>query len=136
MLWLLHVKDLAQGCPFGSVTPHCRSTSTGPFGLAAFGFGSSFFFFALPLSSSPSAFLFLPLTALSVFLPAAFLVVLPAFSPFLSMSSSASLSSSPRASASPSALRASSSRAASFARSRASRASFLRCAFSFLMRRH
>lgn len=30
MLWLLHVRDLAQGCPLGNRTPHCRSTSTGP----------------------------------------------------------------------------------------------------------
>lgn len=30
MLWLLHVSDLAHGCPLASRTPHCRSTSTGP----------------------------------------------------------------------------------------------------------
>lgn len=28
----LQVSDLAQGCPFGRMTPHCRSTSTGPGG--------------------------------------------------------------------------------------------------------
>jgi hypothetical protein len=30
MEWLLHVNERAQGCPLGRITPHCRSTSTGP----------------------------------------------------------------------------------------------------------
>src|SRR4051812_42944981 len=84
MLWLLHVRDRAQGWPLGSSTPHCLSTSTGPFGFAAFGLGSSFFFLALPLSSSPSAFLFLPATFVFFALP----VVLPAFPSLISSSSS------------------------------------------------
>ena len=63
MEWLLQVRLLAQKPPFGRSTPHCFSTSTGPFGLGSFGFGgSSFFafFFLGSLSASPSAFLFLP----------------------------------------------------------------------------
>ncbi len=102
-----------------------------PFGFAVFAFGSSFFFFDFgALSGSPSAFLFFP--PVSVFFPAAFLVVFPAdFS-----TPSSSLSSSPRPSPSSSFLRASSSRAASRARSLASLASFFRCAFSFFTLRH
>lgn len=111
------MSDLAQGCPFGKMTPHCLSTSTGPLVLGAFALPSSFFFLAFGPSSVPSAFRFLPFSS-------------PAFfPPFLSSSESSSLSS-------PSALRASSSLAASFARSLASRASFFRWAFSFLRRRH
>lgn len=118
------------------MTPHCRSTSTGPgkvskvtkkpsttmiipLGLGTLALGSSFFFFVFgAFSGSPSALRFFPLLS-SIFLPA----FLPPF-----LSSSSSLSSSSLSSA----LRASSSRAASLARSRASLASFLRCAFSFL----
>ena len=58
----MQVKLLAQYPPFGSKTPHCFSTSTGPFGLGNFGLdGSSFFafFFFGSFSPSPSAFLFL-----------------------------------------------------------------------------
>src|ERR1700677_2583449 len=62
MLWLLQVRLLAHCPPFGSCTPHCFSTSTGPFGFAALGFCSSFllFFFLVALSASSSAFRFLP----------------------------------------------------------------------------
>ena len=145
--WLLQVRDLAHGWPVGVMTPHCRSTSTGPLGLGTLGLGSSFFFFFGPaFSSSPSAFLFLPPTfaaAGSVFLPATFLPALTPAGGFLSPSSSLSLSSSAAAAAvaagppsASSALRASSSRAASLARSRASRASFFRWAFSFLIFKH
>jgi hypothetical protein len=114
--------------------------------LATLGFGSSFFFFILgPSFLSPSAFLFFPPRppAPSVFLPAVFfVVVLPAFgAAFLSPGSSSSLSSSAAAapaapvpsSPPPSFFFASSSLAR--ARSLASRASFLRCAFSFLILR-
>lgn len=117
-----------------------------PFGLATLGFGSSFFFFILgPSFLSISAFLFFPPIAPSIFLPPTFLlVVLPAFvlPGAFSGASSSSLSSSAAASATPAPpsptspfFLASSSLAASRARSLASRASFLRCAFSFLIRR-
>jgi len=63
--WLLHVKLRAQYPPFGSDTPHCLSTSTGPFGFAPFCLGSSFFFFFAfgAFSASTSSFLFLPFFA-------------------------------------------------------------------------
>jgi hypothetical protein len=65
MLWLLQVKLLAQNPPFGSGTPHCLSTSTGPLGFAPLALGSSFFFFfALgPFSAPSSIFRFLPFLA-------------------------------------------------------------------------
>lgn len=40
MLWPLQVSDRAQARPFGSMTPHCFSTSTGPFSSKTFGLGS------------------------------------------------------------------------------------------------
>lgn len=154
MEWLLHVKDRAHGWPLARMTPHWRSTSTGPnmvgvsadpnetrpgggelvpLGLGTFALGSSFFFLVLgALSRSPSAFRFLPFLSSSGFLPAAFL---PPTLPF--GLSSSSLSSSALASPfSSSALRASSSLAASLALSLASLASFLRWAFSFFSLRH
>jgi hypothetical protein len=65
MLWLLHVKLLAQNPPFGSGTPHCLSTSTGPLGFAPLALGSSFFFFFAfgPFSAPSSIFRFLPFFA-------------------------------------------------------------------------
>jgi hypothetical protein len=35
--WRLHVKLLAHCAPVANVTPHCFSTSTGPFFIDAFG---------------------------------------------------------------------------------------------------
>lgn len=64
MLWDLHVKLRAQNPPLGRGTPHWRSTSTGPFGLAPLALGSSFFFFFAPgRSASPSILRFLPFLA-------------------------------------------------------------------------
>jgi hypothetical protein len=71
ILWLLHVKLLAQYPPFGSGTPHCLSTSTGPLGFAPLALGSSFFFFFAfgPFSAPSSIFLFLPFFAPSPSIP-------------------------------------------------------------------
>lgn len=63
MEWLLHVRLRAQDAPFGSGTPHCFSTSTGPFGFGTLGFGCSsffaFFLFGSFSPPSPSVFRFL-----------------------------------------------------------------------------
>lgn len=66
--------------PDGVITPHCLSTSTGPFGFTTFGFASSFFFFIFgAFSPSPSAFLFFPFDTATAALPALF------FAPFFKL---------------------------------------------------
>lgn len=90
----------------------------------------------LPLSAVPSGFL--PVTFLVVVLPA---LAVPGFFSAASSSSPLSSSAAPFArvassSSGPPFFLASSSLAASFALSLASRASFFRCAFSFLTLRH
>lgn len=91
----LHVRLRAQKPPFGSGTPHCRSTSTGPFGLAPLALGSSFFFFFAPgFSASPSILRFLPFFAPgSSPLIADFLALISSSSSPFSFLSAASLAS-------------------------------------------
>lgn len=117
--WLLQVKERAHCAPLGRVTPHCFSTSTGPFGLAVFCLGSSFFFFFFDsLPSSSSALRFLPfLLPSSVPFVALFLAL---FWPMLGLSPSA-LSGPSSSLSSP-----------AFRRFAASRASFFLRAFSCL----
>jgi hypothetical protein len=118
--------------------PYDSLHNTLPLGLGTLALGSSFFFlFFGPLSGSPSAFRFFPFLSSSGFFPAAFLAVLLPVTFFSAEMPSSSLSSSPRSMPfSSSSLRCSSCLAASFALSRASRASFFLCAFSFFNRRH
>src|SRR5271155_3613890 len=126
--WLLQVKLLAHWAPFGKVTPHCLSTSTGPFGFGTFGFCSSFLFFfffgSLSLSSSASALRFLPFfvpSSAPAPFAALFLAPVPLLPSLTSSSSSSSSSLLP---------------AFSFARWAASRASFFLRAFSCFDFRH
>jgi hypothetical protein len=134
--WLLHVKLLAQYPPLGSITPHCFSTSTGPFAFGTFGFAASisffvFFFTGCDLSPrSPSALRFF--APMLLFLVAV-LVPIPepaGLSPSSSPSASSSSSLVPSTPRAPPAERsfASRSRALRFA----SFCSFFRCARSFL----
>lgn len=117
--WLLHVNDRAHCPPFGRVTPHCRSTSTGPFGLAGFLASSFFFFFFGSLSASPSVFRFFDFFAV----PSSPILFFELFWPFISPTSSTPLASSSLA------------LSFSFALFAASRASFFFRAFSCLARK-